>query len=99
MHGPMLRRRLASLLLALILAGCGAGILPSIHSEAERLSVARSLHDRGEFAAAAELLKLYVSNNAGAADVDEAIFLLGHCYLKNKEWTLASGELDRKSVV
>jgi outer membrane protein assembly factor BamD len=93
--GSTLRRRLASLLLPLVLAGCGAGLLPAIHSEAERLSVARSLHDRGEFAAAAELLKLYVSANAGAADVDQAIYLLGHCYLKTKEWTLASGEFDR----
>lgn len=90
-----LRRRLVSLLLPLVLAGCGAGLLPAIHSEAERLSVARSLHDRGEFGAAAELLKLYVANNAGAADVDQAIYLLGHCYLKTKEWTLASGEFDR----
>ncbi|MEK7330195.1 MAG: hypothetical protein AAB113_05270, partial [Candidatus Eisenbacteria bacterium] len=95
MPGPTLTRRLASLLIPLLLAGCGAGLLPAIHSEAERMAVARRLHDRGEFAAAAELLKVYVSNNTGAADVDQAIFLLGHCYLKTKEWTAASGEFER----
>ncbi len=95
MPGPTLTRRLASLLLPLLLAGCGAGLLPSIHSEAERMAVARRLHDRGEFAAAAELLKVYVSNNTGAADVDQAIFLLGHCYLRTKDWVAASGEFER----
>jgi len=88
-------RRLAPLGLAILLAGCGAGVLPSIHSEAERLAVARRMHDSGEYAAAAELLKVYVANNAGAADVDQAIYLLGHCYLKTKDWALAGGEFDR----
>ena len=34
-------RRWTALLLPLVLAGCGAGLLPAIHSEGERLSVAR----------------------------------------------------------
>jgi len=93
--GPTRVRRLASLLMPILLAGCGAGLLPSVHSEAERLSVARRLHDRGEFATAAELLTTYVSNNAGAADVDQAIFLLGDCHLKTKDWVAASGEFER----
>jgi outer membrane protein assembly factor BamD len=93
--GPTLTRRLASLLLPLLLAGCGAGLLPSIHSEAERLAVARRLHDKGDYAAAAELLKVYVTNNAGANDVDQAIFLLGDCYMKAKDWVAASNEFDR----
>ncbi len=95
MPGPTLTRRLASLLLPLVLAGCGAGLLPSIHSEAERLAVARRLHDKGDYTTSAELLKIYVSNNAGSTDVDQAIFLLGHCYLKTKDWVAASSEFDR----
>ncbi len=95
MPAPRLTRRLVRLLLGLILVGCGASVLPSIHSEAERLAVARRLHDRGEFAAAAELLKTYVANNAGAADVDQAIYLLGHCHLKTKDWVSATSEFER----
>ena len=87
--------RLLVVSLPLALAGCGAGVVPPIHSEAERLSVARGLHDRGDFSAAAELLKVYVSNNIGAADVDQAMFLLGHCYLKTKDWPSASAEFER----
>ena len=34
------------LLGALALVGCGAGVLPAIHSDAERLAVARQLKDR-----------------------------------------------------
>jgi len=92
---PTLARRLVSPLLLLLLAGCGAGLLPSIHSEAERLAVARRLHDAGEYASAAELLKVYVSNNVGAADVDQAMFLLGHCHLKTKDWPAATSEFER----
>jgi outer membrane protein assembly factor BamD len=93
--GLVRARRLVSLLLGLLIAGCGAGVLPSIHSEPERLAVARRLHAEGEFATAAELLKVYVSNNVGAADVDQAMFLLGHCYLKTKDWPAASAEFER----
>ena len=95
MRRPPPKRRLLTPLLALILVGCGASVLPAIHSEAERLAVARRLHDQGEYVTAAELLKTYVANNAGAAEVDHAIFLLGHCHLKTKDWTGATSEFDR----
>ena len=83
------------LLIALALAGCGASVLPAIHSEAERLAVARRLLDRGEYAIATELLRTFVSNNAGSADVDEAIFLLGYAQLKTKDYVGATGEFER----
>jgi len=83
------------LLLGLALAGCGAGVLPPIRSEEERLAVARQLLDRGEYVAATELLRTYVANNAGGADVDQAIYLLGHAHLKTKDWVAAAGEFER----
>ena len=95
MRGPALSRHLVCPLLALALTGCGAGVIPSIHSEEERLAVATRLHGLGEYTAASELLKTYVANNGGAADVDHAIYLLGHCYLKSKEWVSAAGEFER----
>jgi outer membrane assembly lipoprotein YfiO len=89
------RRFAAPLAGLLLLAGCGAGLLPAIHSEGERLSLARRLHDQGQCSQAIELFKTFIANAAGTAQVDEAIFLLGDCYLKTKEWTLAQGEFER----
>lgn len=91
----MLQRRLAPVLALLLLAGCGAAVLPAIHSEAERLTVARRLHAQGDYPQAIELLKAYALNNAGAADVDEAIYLLGDSYLRAKLWVEATSEFDR----
>jgi outer membrane protein assembly factor BamD len=84
-----------ALVLALVLAGCGAGVMPAVHSETERLAVARRLFAEGEYDTAIELLKTYVANNAGATDVDEAIYLLGDSYLKTKAWTEAGSEFER----
>jgi outer membrane protein assembly factor BamD len=80
----------------LALAGCGtAATLPRITSDADRLAVARELHDDDKCAAAIELLKTYVAGAAGSARVDEGIYLLGACYLKTREWTLAQAEFER----
>jgi outer membrane protein assembly factor BamD len=78
-----------------LLAGCGAHALPEIHSEADRLATARRLHAEGDDADAIELLKTYTTGASGAADVDEAIYLLGQCYLGIKDWTLAANEFER----
>ena len=77
------------------LAGCGAGTIPAIHSEAERLEVARRLVARGENTVAIDMLKTYVANNGGSAEVDEALYLLGGCYLRTKDWASASLEFER----
>ena len=90
------RWRKVGLLLGLLgLAGCGAGVLPAIHSEPERLQVARRLFERREWSQAAELFKTYIANNAGSADVDQAIYLLGESYLKMKDWPSAEIEFER----
>ena len=77
------------------LAGCGAHALPEIHSETERLATARRLHADGDDADAIELLKVYTTGASGAADVDEATYLLGECYLAIKDWTLGASEFER----
>src|SRR5262245_23540986 len=80
---------------ALALTGCGAVMLPTIRSEGDRLSVAHRMYDDGNYGTAADLLKSFIDTNAGSAQVDDAIYLLGNCYLKQREWTLASGEFER----
>jgi outer membrane protein assembly factor BamD len=80
---------------ACLLVGCGAGVLPSVHSESERLEIARRLAAEGECGNAIELLKTYIANNSGSAQIDEAIYLLGSCYLSTKEWASAALEFER----
>jgi outer membrane protein assembly factor BamD len=90
-------RRIAGLALGLaaLVWACGGHVLPEIHSEADRLSVARRLFAEHEYADAITLLKTYTTSSGGAADVDEAIYLLGQCYLKTHDWALAATEFDR----
>jgi len=88
-------RDVLSVLIALLVAGCGASILPSVHSETERLATARRLAQKRQWPAAIELLKTYVDRNAGSADVDEALYLLGDCYLRSKDYPNAGVEFER----
>lgn len=78
-----------------VLAGCGAGVLPSVRSESERLALAERLAQKREYGTAIELLKVFIASNGGSADVDNAIYLLGDCYLKTKVWGSASLEFER----
>jgi outer membrane assembly lipoprotein YfiO len=81
--------------LAGLLAGCGAGVMPVVHSEQERLAQGRQALAAGEYNVAIEYLKTYVTNNAGGSDVDLAIDLLGQAYLHIKEWAEAQGQFER----
>jgi outer membrane assembly lipoprotein YfiO len=85
----------AASLYALHLAGCAAVSMPAIHSEPERLEVARKMAKDREYTSAIEQLKLYVERNGGSAHVDEAIYLLGECYLKSKDFPNAAVEFER----
>jgi outer membrane assembly lipoprotein YfiO len=92
-------RRLLFLLvlgvLAGFLSGCGASTVPAVHSEPERLAQGRRALARHEYNVALELLKSYVTNNAGGADVDQAIELLGESYLRIREWSEAQSQFER----
>jgi outer membrane protein assembly factor BamD len=81
--------------LAGLLAGCGASTIPAVHSEPERLAQGRRALERREYNVALELLKSYVENNAGGADVDQAIELLGEANLRIKEWGEAQSQFER----
>lgn len=95
-------RRLRRLLVAIalgalagLLAGCGAGTIPAVHSEPERLAQGRRALGQREYDVAIELLKSYVANNAGGAEVDQAIELLGESHLRIKEWGEAQNQFER----
>jgi len=87
--------RVAVLVAALVLAGCAAGVMPRITSETERLEEARKQARQRDWINAIDLLKAYIDRNAGSAEVDEAIYLLGTCYLGAKEFPNAAGEFER----
>ncbi len=96
---PFVRSGLAILLLGAVaafgLAGCGAAVLPSIHSDAERMTLAKRLRDEHKYATAAALLRTYIDLNAGRADIDQAIYLLGECELGMKDWVGAGASFER----
>ena len=81
--------------LAALLAGCSAGVAPPIHSEQERLELGRRALVQGDVSVAIELLRGYITNNAGGADVDLAVELLGEANLRIKEWAEAQGQFER----
>ena len=78
--------RLLLVALLALLAGCGASVLPQIHDESGRLDLARRLYAKGDYALAVEALAPYSTSGSGAANVDEAVYLLGLCHLKMKDW-------------
>ena len=96
MRRPIPRRaaRAAAALLVLI-SGCAAGTLPSVHSETERLQLARQMAAKRDYTDAIQLLKTYINNNAGSAEVDHAVYLLGVCELESRDYTAAAVDFER----
>ena len=89
------RAALAAAALALLAAGCGAGIVPQIHTDSERVPTARRLYGQGDYAIAVDLLNEYSTKGAGNADIDQAVYLLGLAYMKQKEWSSAQTQFER----
>jgi outer membrane protein assembly factor BamD (BamD/ComL family) len=84
-----------ALAFAALLAGCSAGTLPAVHSEPERLALAQRMAAKKDFVDAISLLKTYIDNNGGSAEVDHAVMLLGECYLGTREFASAAVEFER----
>ncbi len=85
---------LVASLLAL-LAGCGASVLPQVHDERGRLDLARRLYEKGDYALAIESLSPFSTSGSGSANVDEAVYLLGLCHLKSKDFPKAQADFER----
>jgi outer membrane protein assembly factor BamD len=84
----------AAAIAVLVCVGCG-GVMPPIRSEGERLEVARTLIDEGDYLRAIELLQSYITNNPGGANVDIAVYLMGESHLRMKDWAAAQIEFER----
>jgi outer membrane protein assembly factor BamD len=95
MHALFRLRNVLMVVAALLVAGCGAHVIPEVRGESERLATAQRLMNQGDWLEASELLKTYIANNAGQAQVDEAVYLLGRCYLEMKDYPLSQGEFER----
>ena len=89
-----MRRPLAIALLAL-LAGCGGSVLPQVHDESSRLELARRLYAKGDAGLAVEALAPFSTSGSGSANVDEAVYLLGLCHLKLKDYASAQADFER----
>jgi len=88
------RRLLAALFCAIVVSGCASGgghaLAPA--AGADQLRVAQLRYDRHEYTGAIELLKGYLQYQTGAGDLDQAHFLLGMCYVQDKDWPMAATE-------
>jgi outer membrane protein assembly factor BamD len=89
------RAAIAACVLALFVAGCGAAVVPSIHSDTNRVAIARGLYDRHEYALAVDVLSSYALTGSGNADIDQAVYLLGLSYMGQKEWVSAQTQFER----
>lgn len=76
-------------------AGCGGAVLPQIHDEGGRLELARRLYAKGDALLAIEVLATYSTSGSGSADVDQAVYLLGLCRLKTKDFPGAQADFER----
>jgi len=84
-----------ALALGVTAAGCGGGVIPAVHSEPERLEAARRAMAKRDYNIAIELLKGYITANAGSKDVDEAVYRLGQSYLATRDFPAAALEFER----
>ena len=96
---PGMRRRrvaAAALVVALALTGCatGGGHPLAQASGPDQLRVAHLRYDRHEYTETVDLVKGYLQYQSGAGDLDDAHFLLGMCYVQQKDWPLAATEFS-----
>jgi outer membrane protein assembly factor BamD len=77
------------------LAGCGGSIMPQIHDEGGRLELARQLYAKGDAALAIEVLAPFSTSGNGSANVDEAVYLLGLCHLRIRDYPAALADFER----
>lgn len=95
---PLLAMLLAAALVAMlitVLGGCAAHTLPEITSESQRLDTAQQMMRKRQYLDAIELLKGYIQRNAGTAQVDGAICMLGQCYLDTRDWVAAQDQFEK----
>lgn len=90
-----LRSAFAAAAVAAVVAGCGAAVVPQIMSDSSRLPLAQKLYDKGDYALAVQVLSTYAQSGAGNADIDEAIYLLGLTYMRQREWANAQVQFER----
>jgi outer membrane assembly lipoprotein YfiO len=76
-------------------AGCGGSVLPQVHDEGGRLELARRLYAKGDATLAIEVLAPFSTSGSGSANVDEAVYLLGLCHLKTRDFTGAQADFER----
>jgi outer membrane assembly lipoprotein YfiO len=78
-----------------LIPGCGGSVLPQVHDEAGRLDLARRLYAKGDAGLAIEALAPFSTSGSGSANVDEAVYLLGLCHLKQREYSSAQADFER----
>lgn len=88
-------KRSALAVVLAIVAGCGGSVLPQIHDEGGRLELARRLYAKGDATLAIQVLAPFSTSSSGSGNVDEALYLLGLCHLKTKDFLGAQADFER----
>jgi len=82
-------------LLVVALSGCAAHTMPEVRNENERMTSGQIAMQKHQYLDAIDLFKGYIQRNAGTAQVDGAICMLGECYLATHDWVTAQGQFER----
>ena len=64
-------------------------------TSADGWTCARRLYAKRDAALAIDVLAPFSTSSTGAADVDEAVYLLGLCHLQVKDWMAAQADFER----
>ena len=76
-------------------SGCGGTLHERLGEGAADYDAAKGAYDRGDFMDAIPDFKSYIEQYPGTDRTDDALYLLGDCYLHQKDYALASGQFDR----
>jgi len=87
--------RALTLLILLLLGGCGGSLKESSRQGTADFPTAKGAYDRGDYLDAIADFKAYVEQYPGTDKTDDALYYLGLSYIHEKDYALASAQLDR----
>ena len=76
-------------------AGCGGSLKEQRREGVASFETAKANYDRGNYLDAIPDFKAYVEQYPGTDRTDDALYYLGECYIREKDYALASAQFDR----
>ena len=76
-------------------SGCGATLHERQAGGSADFDAAKAAYEREDYLDAIPDFKSYIEQFPGTDRTDDALYYLGECYLRQKDYALASGQFDR----